>query len=85
MCRHAKNAQVIDEASTRDALESMFFQLGELMGQDGEGHIRCKGPFETTDDEAFQLRDRVLRRLALFDLHSTALQEVQAKKDNVDY
>lgn len=63
----------------------MFYQLSELMGEDNEGYIMCKGPFETTDDEAFQLRDRVLRRLALFDQHSTALQEVQAKKGEVDY
>lgn len=81
----AKNKQAIDEASTRDALDAMFFQLTHIMSKYSGDALWLEGPFETTTDEAFQLRDRVLCRLALFDPYATALKEVQAKKGQVDW
>ena len=85
MRRQAMNGQLIDEAATRDALYAMFFQLSAIMDR-GDGYaVWLEGPFQATSDEAFQLRDRVLCRLALSDQYAAALQEAQAQKGNVDW
>lgn len=83
--RQARNNQLIDEAPTRDTLYAMFFQLSCIMEKGDGAAIWCEGSLETTSDEAFQLRDRVLCRLALFDRYAAALEEVQAQKGYVDW
>lgn len=80
-----KQHQLIDDAPNRDALYAMFFQLSHVMEQSTGPAIWNQGSFEVTSDEAFALRDRVLRRIALFDLYTAAFQEVQSKKGLVDW
>ena len=83
--RQSKNIQHIDEASTRDALYAMYYQLTHIMGKGESETIWCEGQFQVTSNEAFQLRDRVLRRIGAFDLYTAALEEVQSKKGLVDW
>ena len=72
--------QKIDDASSRDALHVMFHQLKKAM-QVSDNQRRRSGPFEGTFEELSPLSDRVIRRLAVFDLYDTALNE--AKKASV--
>ena len=83
--RQSNNVQHIDEASTRDALYAMYYQLTHIMGKGTGDTIWCEGEFQVTSDEAFQLRDRVLRRVGGFGLSAAALEEVQSKKGLVDW
>lgn len=63
----------------------MFFLLSHIMEQDTGEEIWYQNSFEVTSDEAFSLRDRVLRRLALFAQHAAAFQEVRSKEGDVDW
>ncbi len=80
-----RNSRHIDEASTPDALHILFHQLTAIMAYEDSKAIHCEGPFQATPDEAFFLRDRVLRRLALFDNDGKALREAQAAKAHLDF
>lgn len=80
MTRRAELEQKIDDAPTRDTLHGMYHQLDRAMNtMEISSSVRCKaGEFIGTFDELFALRDRVLRRLAVFDLCGKALAEAKA-------
>ena len=72
MTKKASYEQTIDDAHTRDDLYKMYKQLESDIW---EGTRISQ--FEGTNDELFTLKDRVLCRLALFDLYGAALKEAQ--------
>lgn len=76
----ADQEQKVDDASTKETLHLMYHQLTRLM--DGQGK-RDGIAFEGTADELFTLRDRVVFRLAVFDMYGKALKEAQTA--DVDY
>ena len=77
MTKKAEQEQKIDDAATRDSLCIMYKQLSNDIYKS-----KRIGPFEGNPDELWALRDRVVRRLALFDKYDAALQE--AKNADVD-
>lgn len=72
--------QTVDDASTKESLYRMYAQLGEVLFNE-ECRGRC-GPFSGTFDDLFTLRNRVIRRIALFDACGAAIHE--AKSADVD-
>ena len=76
MTATAAQQQKIDDASTRDALHSMYHQLDHALFK-MDGNRRRIDPFEGTFDELFTLRDRVVSRLAIFNLYDEALAEAK--------
>ena len=79
MKKKADMEEKIDEAASRESLHIMFHQLNDIMAE----KCLCAGGFEGTFDELFPLRDRVIRRLAVYDHYEKAFQE--AKKADVVY
>lgn len=77
----AAQEQRVDDAATKEALHFMYHQLTRLM--DGKGKKEDGIAFQGSLDELFTLRDRVVFRLAVFDLYGKALKEAQTA--DVDY
>lgn len=75
----AKQRQTIDNCPTRDTLHQMYHQLTRLIDVSPKDRA---GPFVGDEDELWALRDRVVCRLALFELYGRAVQE--AMKAHVD-
>ncbi|KAK3681513.1 hypothetical protein LTR37_020876 [Vermiconidia calcicola] len=75
----AKQRQTLDNCPTRDTLHQMYHRLTRLI--DASPKDRA-GPFLGDEDELWALRDRVVCRLALFELYGHAVQE--AMKAHVD-
>ena len=72
----AKQEQKIDECSLRDGLYKMYHQLTKFINAN-KPHPYFNGPFQGSEEELWALRDRVVCRLALFELYGNALKEAQ--------
>ncbi|KAK5137369.1 hypothetical protein LTR08_008947 [Meristemomyces frigidus] len=74
--------QIIDGASTKDALYSMFRDIERILISD-DGISRRSGPFEGTFGELMLLRDRIIHRLAVYDAYEAAFVEAQTGAKNL--
>ena len=73
--RRSRQKARIDDSSTRDALYSHYHLLSrELDLNENER----SGRFGTDTDELWALRDRVVCRLAIWEVYGTAMQEAKA-------
>ena len=71
-----KYEQQVDDAATKDALYRMYHQLTDaVFNEDARGR---SGPFHGDPDMLFTLQGRVIRRLALFDHITPAMEEAKA-------
>lgn len=73
----ARQEQLIDDASTKDALYRCFADLSSMIASGDDGMTRTCGEFHGTFSELWPLRDRVVYRLASFDSYVVAFQEAK--------
>ncbi|TKA67098.1 hypothetical protein B0A55_09623 [Friedmanniomyces simplex] len=72
----SRQEQLIDDASTKDAVYRMFADLTSIMVP-ADGETRVCGDFAGTFDELWPLRDRVVGRLAGFEACGAAFEEAR--------
>ncbi|KAK4551787.1 hypothetical protein LTR86_010873 [Recurvomyces mirabilis] len=76
--RKQEQERLVDNAYTQDMLYRYYAELTTMANSSED----VRGPFEGTTDEVWQLRDRVLCRLAMYDSYCEAFEEAQkAVKD----
>jgi hypothetical protein len=64
-----KDKRAIDNCATRDRLYEMYHEFTEAIDNPTNTEV---------SDDFWELRDRVLVRLAIFDLYGTAVKEAKA-------